>query len=842
MKCLYNVGVLGVVLLALFSGVCRADILVATGSKIERYDVKGNSLGTFIQQATTGMYYEPKGEKLYFTGYENSIHRVDRDGQNNVTIWSGLDEPPLDLVVDTTNSKIIWTSSNDATIYRANLDGTGSPEILVASVSEAWGLAIDEINGYIYYTSFGRIYRVDLDGSNQTYILTDGDGNSFLTFLIKVGNTLYWSNPTEGSIKSFDLESDDTDGTTIMSNSEQTELQGLSFNSQNNLLYFLEDSGGEGIRSMRPDGSKNNSVNSTATGLDIIADYSTGDLEDTFKDLPDFGGRIYMGLSGGGTEVGAKSSIFWTRLATSFKRTEIFSSNTITSIQYLAYSQKRKRLYFIGGIGDSYAIYSLGPEGEDFKKIYDDTSNHPDFYPFGMFFDNERDKLLVSGVSFFLFDNVPTVAEFDPDTGARGDILFYGGQQMRPGVFALPGYRWIFTSEQSLLIPKSGTIYDVNTLLNLPESSWSMGFLKGKSGSGIFYNVSFSGCVKYITPTGNVVEPDVYSLFCDESQSLFDDIAVHPINFHDNQDPYVGFYSVNSKVKIFDPTKEGGESVFQIMSFDPGIGVTSILSTPYTAALVTDDDVLVKPAGAKITTKVTAPGKDASSTSISAAGTYQDIPVYLVASSDTIEGAGTSLAAKMEFTDENGDVGFSDIPDGTYSVTFKKENLIFFPKSYDISTDDDPITTLAEPKDLNHVGCKVKSVVGKLKKVNAKTRTLLANLMSKADVTKDLIALKAVNATFASMIEASSNLPSVVVQCKASAKKECTKSKLKKKVKTYVKSLKNVQKKAYTLASRVATNENAKSSLDSKIDKLTALTTKVLSKYPSETYSCSAAE
>ncbi|MCB0339752.1 MAG: DUF5050 domain-containing protein, partial [Bdellovibrionales bacterium] len=609
-------------------GTCYADILVATGSKIQRYDVKGNFLGTFIQQATTGLYYEPKSEKLYFTGYNNSIHRVDRDGQNDVTIWSELVEPPLDLVVDTTNSKIIWTSSNDATIYRANLDGTGSPEVLVSSVSEAWGLAIDEINGYLYYTSFGRIYRVDLDGDNQTYILTDGDGSSFLTFLIKVGNILYWSNPSEGSIKSFDLESDATDGTTVMNNPEQTELQGLSFNSQNNRLYFLEDSSGEGIRSMRPDGSKNSSVNSSATGLDIIADYSTGTLEETFKDLPDFGGRIYMGLSGGGTAPSATSSIFWTRLATSFKRTEIFSSTTIGSILKLAYSQKRKRLYFIGGIGDSYAIYSLGPEGEDFKKIYDDTSNHPDFYPFGMYFDNERDKLLVSGVSFFLFDNVPTVAEFDPDTGARGEILFYGQQFMSNGVFALPSYRWIFTSEQSIVVPKAGTTNAVNTLLNLPDTSWGMGFLKGKSGSGIFYNVSFSGCVDYITPTGNVLEPDVYPLFCDASKTFFDDIAIHPVNFHDNQAPYVGFYGVNNKVKIFDPTKEGGESVFQIMSFDSGVGVTSILSTPYTAALATDDEeALVKPAGAKIATRVTAPGKDSSTTSISATGTYQNITV-----------------------------------------------------------------------------------------------------------------------------------------------------------------------------------------------------------------------
>ncbi|MBX7143504.1 MAG: hypothetical protein K1X79_03560 [Oligoflexia bacterium] len=56
----------------------------------------------------------------------------------------------MDVVVDHTNNKLIWTDLANHKIVRGNLDGSGSPEDLVTGTSFPHGLIIDEAAGYIY--------------------------------------------------------------------------------------------------------------------------------------------------------------------------------------------------------------------------------------------------------------------------------------------------------------------------------------------------------------------------------------------------------------------------------------------------------------------------------------------------------------------------------------------------------------------------------------------------------------------------------------------------------------------------------------------------------------------
>jgi hypothetical protein len=251
-----------------------ADILVASGTEIKKLSDDGSVSSTFIPNATYGMYYDSVDQKLYYTGSGDSIRRADRDGTNQTTLVSNAGSTVVDVVIDRTNSKIIWTDYDNAKIRRSDLNGSNVQD-LITGVSMPRGLIIDQQAGYIYWAGYNEISRASLDGTGVTSVILDLDGmGGQLSFIAINSGKIYWSNVTQSKIKRANLDGSSEE--TLASISNATGVQGIAFYAlQSNLFYIGQPGAGNVVlRKMNADGSSNSLV-ATVNGYDVIIDYTT---------------------------------------------------------------------------------------------------------------------------------------------------------------------------------------------------------------------------------------------------------------------------------------------------------------------------------------------------------------------------------------------------------------------------------------------------------------------------------------------------------------------------------------------------------------------------------------
>lgn len=145
------------------------------------------SLGAIAVPATA--------QKIYWNGGQ-TIQRANLDGTGVEALVDLRPSYANQVAVDQSHAKIYWTQINPDLIRRANLDGTNVETVL--SDSTAWTIAIDEINGYIYWSvgwsGWGnRIRRCDLDGNDAQDILDSNNNKAVAIDLDVAGGKLYVS-------------------------------------------------------------------------------------------------------------------------------------------------------------------------------------------------------------------------------------------------------------------------------------------------------------------------------------------------------------------------------------------------------------------------------------------------------------------------------------------------------------------------------------------------------------------------------------------------------------------------------------------------------------------------
>ena len=142
-----------------------------------------------------------------------SIRRANLDGSNMEILWAEAGAGALRLVLDTAAGKMYWTSMAQDKIRRANLDGTQS-EILWAGGTPG-ALALDLRAGKMYWSDLdqGLIRRADLDGTNLEVVVDgttysykpDSSGRYSLVRWLAIDDSagkLYWTdNVTRGAYR-----------------------------------------------------------------------------------------------------------------------------------------------------------------------------------------------------------------------------------------------------------------------------------------------------------------------------------------------------------------------------------------------------------------------------------------------------------------------------------------------------------------------------------------------------------------------------------------------------------------------------------------------------------------
>ena len=164
--------------------------------------------------------------------------------------------------------------------YSSNPDGSNVTEIIATSPPAAEKIAIDEVNGKIYYNTFNDIYVTDLDGSNlQTIYSTTG-----LVFIDidPYNNHIYYSESNTGNVHRIN-----TDGTNYTAiTSSLTAAFGIDLDIENEKIYigsFASD-----IYSVDFDGSN----------LTLIGTTPASSCRDIELDLD--GGFVYVAALGSG--------------------------------------------------------------------------------------------------------------------------------------------------------------------------------------------------------------------------------------------------------------------------------------------------------------------------------------------------------------------------------------------------------------------------------------------------------------------------------------------------------------------------------------------------------------
>ena len=143
------------------------------GSNMDTIDLGG------LSQSFYDADVDPIHEKVYMAWYWG-IYSMNYDGSDFVTLVSypsgGYSSG---IAVDAVNEQIYWGSTPENKIYRADLDGTNQVTFL-SGLGYVGDVDIDLIHGYLFYGQYiisatKGLYRIDLNGTNNTTIVSGCD-------------------------------------------------------------------------------------------------------------------------------------------------------------------------------------------------------------------------------------------------------------------------------------------------------------------------------------------------------------------------------------------------------------------------------------------------------------------------------------------------------------------------------------------------------------------------------------------------------------------------------------------------------------------------------------------
>jgi uncharacterized repeat protein (TIGR01451 family) len=215
-----------------------------------------------------------------------SVARVNTDGTGLTLSVVSSTVPVYGVAVDSVRGKVYFTSHTGDRLSRANLDGTGLEAnfITVATGAGATGLAIDLVNGHLYWAQAyapngGGIMRANLDGTGVTQILSGF--NVYDIALNVAGNKIYYAGDFSFSIGRCDLNGANNNRNWLANmggvSGVVNGMSGLAVDLTNGKLYWSRSNG---IGQANLDGSSivNPFITLTNGSVDVVADPITSKL------------------------------------------------------------------------------------------------------------------------------------------------------------------------------------------------------------------------------------------------------------------------------------------------------------------------------------------------------------------------------------------------------------------------------------------------------------------------------------------------------------------------------------------------------------------------------------
>ncbi len=248
------------------------------GNSIRRVSTDGTGLTTLIATGggVRGFDIDFAAGKAYWTDSDNaSVFRANLNGSSQQTI--GTPSLATALRLNLSAGKVYWGDQGNGVTTRANLDGT-SPQATPPG-GFFRGIAVDSVGGLLYRSiatgvSTGTIVRSNLDGSAATTIISSA-APSFKPGSLALdiaGGKIYWTDPVTQFVRRANLN-----GTSVENLFDATALgtpRGIALDLAAGMVYWGQDIESEGfqfgeIRRMNLNGSNPQTV---ITGLGSVFD------------------------------------------------------------------------------------------------------------------------------------------------------------------------------------------------------------------------------------------------------------------------------------------------------------------------------------------------------------------------------------------------------------------------------------------------------------------------------------------------------------------------------------------------------------------------------------------
>lgn len=168
---------------------------------IERVNVNGTCREGLVSNIVVpeGVELDTQNGKMYYTDAgDQNIRRANLDGTGEEILVTG-ENFPRHIALDIARGKMYWTQSNPESILRANLDGSGR-EVLITGGNYPYDLEIDVDGGKIYWCALIQlgIWRANLDGSGEELLHNPGVDHPEGLAIDTVNGFLYWTLVGEG--------------------------------------------------------------------------------------------------------------------------------------------------------------------------------------------------------------------------------------------------------------------------------------------------------------------------------------------------------------------------------------------------------------------------------------------------------------------------------------------------------------------------------------------------------------------------------------------------------------------------------------------------------------------
>ncbi|WP_229724467.1 PKD domain-containing protein [Winogradskyella forsetii] len=194
------------------------------------------ALSTIAPQSSYAMAIDKQNSKLYISDIgADKIYRSNLDGSDFEDFRVGVDQP-FGIAIDEQDNQLYWTTGNG--VQRANIDDSDTTQIedfVTGQTNDPDGISVDMVNRKVYWINYsGGIWVKNIDGTGETELIPVIEGGSIKVIDDKI---FYDEFVASGDIR---LKSANLDGTgiaTVAVNIGRV-IYGIGYDANENKIYW----------------------------------------------------------------------------------------------------------------------------------------------------------------------------------------------------------------------------------------------------------------------------------------------------------------------------------------------------------------------------------------------------------------------------------------------------------------------------------------------------------------------------------------------------------------------------------------------------------------------------